>query len=53
MTLCPIALAVGCRKCLAFQMCPLKGVVGDYVEEARPPPGGERREGPKDDETPR
>jgi hypothetical protein len=30
MTLCPIALAVGCRKCLAFTVCPLKSVIGDY-----------------------
>ena len=30
MTLCPIALAVGCKKCPAFGVCPLKGVIGDY-----------------------
>lgn len=30
MTLCPVALAVGCRKCLAFTVCPLKSVIGDY-----------------------
>ena len=30
MTLCPIALAVGCKKCPAFSACPLKGVIGDY-----------------------
>jgi hypothetical protein len=30
MTLCPIALAVGCQKCLAFTVCPLKSVIGDY-----------------------
>ena len=28
-TLCPIALAVGCRKCPIFKVCPLKGVIGD------------------------
>ncbi len=27
MTLCPIALAVGCKKCPAFSVCPLKGVI--------------------------
>ena len=32
MTLCPIALAVGCKKCPAFEACPLKGVIGDYQE---------------------
>ena len=30
MTLCPIALVVGCKKCPAFNACPLKGVIGDY-----------------------
>ena len=36
MTLCPIALAVTCRKCPAFSICPLKTVIGD--EKAAPPP---------------
>jgi hypothetical protein len=30
MTLCPIALAVGCKKCPAFSVCPLKATIGDY-----------------------
>lgn len=30
MTLCPIALIAGCKKCPAFEVCPLKGVIGDY-----------------------
>ena len=30
MVLCPIALAIGCRKCPIFKMCPVKGVIGDY-----------------------
>lgn len=34
MTLCPIALAVGCRKCPAFSVCPLKGVIGDQKKPA-------------------
>ena len=29
MTLCPIALAVGCEKCPAFRICPLTTVLGD------------------------
>ena len=32
MTLCPVALAVGCRKCAVFSVGPLKGVIGDYKE---------------------
>ena len=30
MTLCPVALAVGCRKCPIFAACPVKSVIGDY-----------------------
>lgn len=46
MTLCPIALAVGCQKCPAFSACPLKGVIGDYKkpEEAQ---GTQQAEKPK------
>ena len=42
MTLCPIALAVGCKKCPAFKICPLKTVIGDYrpESEAPSPPAG-------------
>ena len=29
MTLCPVAIAVGCRKCPIFSVCPLKSVIGD------------------------
>jgi hypothetical protein len=31
MTLCPIAIAVGCRKCPIVSACPVKTVIGDYV----------------------
>ena len=33
MTICPIALAVGCEKCPAFKFCPLITVLGDQQEE--------------------
>ena len=29
MTLCPIAIAVGCKKCPVFSVCPVKGIIGD------------------------
>lgn len=29
MTLCPIALVVGCKKCPALKICPLTRVIGD------------------------
>lgn len=32
MTLCPVALAVGCKKCPALAVCPLKGIIGDFKE---------------------
>jgi hypothetical protein len=35
MTLCPIAIAVSCKKCPAFSFCPLKTVIGDYVKEEK------------------
>jgi hypothetical protein len=29
MKLCPIAIVVGCKKCPAFKICPVKGLIGD------------------------
>jgi hypothetical protein len=37
MVLCPVALAVGCIKCPAFNICPAKGIIGDYKKDAAPP----------------
>jgi len=34
MTLCPIAIAVGCKKCPVFAVCPLKTVIGDQKKDA-------------------
>ncbi len=34
MTLCPIAIVAGCKKCPAFSVCPLKGVIGDHKPDA-------------------
>ncbi len=34
MTVCPIAIFAGCKKCPAFRICPLKTVLGDYRPEA-------------------
>ena len=38
MTLCPIAIAVGCKKCPVFKICPLKGVIGDMPAAPAPAP---------------
>jgi len=40
MTLCPIAIAVGCKKCPAFAVCPLKTVIGDYRPDHEHPSRG-------------
>jgi hypothetical protein len=37
MTLCPIAVVAGCRKCPAFSVCPLKTVLGDQGKDAEEP----------------
>lgn len=29
MVICPVAIAVGCRKCPIFKVCPAKSIIGD------------------------
>lgn len=41
MTICPIALALGCAKCPVLKVCPLKAVIGDYKE---PPPPEKKKD---------
>jgi hypothetical protein len=46
MVLCPVALAVGCKKCPIFSFCPVKTVIGDQKPEEKPAPkapGGKKR----------
>jgi hypothetical protein len=46
MTLCPVALAAGCRKCPIFSVCPLKTVIGDQKKgaaEKAPAKGGQSK----------
>lgn len=47
MTICPVALAVGCKKCPVFSICPLKSVIGDHKKGATPSsaPGAKKKEG--------
>ncbi|MGE5160735.1 MAG: hypothetical protein ACM3O5_04435 [Betaproteobacteria bacterium] len=33
MTVCPIAIVAGCKKCPAFSVCPLKTVLGDQQKD--------------------
>jgi hypothetical protein len=37
MTLCPIAVVAGCRKCPVFSVCPLKSVIGDQGKAEQKP----------------
>ncbi len=66
MTICPIALAVTCKRCPAVNWCPAKASLGDYVPEkpqaAAPPskagasprkPTGHKAPGKKTREKPR
>lgn len=47
MTVCPVALAVGCKSCPIFRACPLKGVVGDYRPGKATKAPAARRKGPR------
>ncbi len=49
MTLCPIALAVGCKSCPAFKVCPLRSVIGDYKKPDETPQAGKAQAGAKPD----
>jgi hypothetical protein len=37
MTVCPIAIVAGCKKCPAFSVCPLKTVLGDQPKAGDTP----------------
>ena len=41
--LCPIALAVGCKKCPAFPVCPVKTIIGDYRPDEHAPKDAARK----------
>ena len=43
MTVCPIAIVAGCRKCPAFSVCPLKTVLGDQPKADEAPPAGREK----------
>ena len=43
MTVCPIAIAVGCQKCPAFKICPAKSILGDQPKAGEKQPEKKRR----------
>lgn len=38
MTICPIAIAIGCKKCPIFKICPVKTVIGDVPKASEVKP---------------
>ncbi len=49
LTICPLALTMGCAKCPFFKVCPLKAVIGDYrppITDATPAPEAKPEEPP-------
>ncbi len=38
MKICPVAIAVGFKRCPIFEICPAKGIIGDQVKSAPEPP---------------
>jgi hypothetical protein len=42
MTICPIAIAVGCRKCPIFKVCPVKGLIGDMPSSSDSPAAADK-----------
>jgi len=52
MVLCPVAIAVGCKKCPVVGICPAKRLIGDYkpdpdVTQPLPPVKKAKRKGRK------
>lgn len=47
MVVCPVAIAVGCKKCPVVSVCPLKTTLGDFKkdEPAAPPPAPAAKKG--------
>ena len=47
MTLCPIAIVAGCKKCPIFKVCPVKSIIGDYkkTDEVQPKPHNKKTKG--------
>ncbi len=48
MKICPVAIAVGCKKCPIFNVCPAKTIIGDQVapkagETAKPGKAGGKK----------
>ncbi len=47
MTICPIAIVVGCKKCPAFKICPAKTLLGDMPKTPEPQAGIKKASKPR------
>jgi len=47
MTICPIAIVAGCKKCPAFKICPAKTLLGDMPKTPEPPAGIKKTSKPR------
>ena len=36
MVICPVAIAVGCKKCPVFKVCPMTTIIGDQKAPESP-----------------
>lgn len=41
MTLCPVAIAVGCKRCPVYKLCLVKSLLGDVQRPAKPASAGQ------------
>ena len=45
MTICPIAIAVGCARCPVVKICPVKTIIGDAKPSEPEAPATTKRKG--------
>lgn len=43
MTICPVAIAVGCKKCPVFSVCPAKTILGDQPAKNKSGPSDSKK----------
>ncbi len=44
MVICPVAIAVGCKKCPVFKVCPMTTIIGDQKAPESPKKSDEKAE---------
>jgi hypothetical protein len=46
MTLCPVAIAITCKKCPVVGFCPGKSIIGDYTQDVADEASGKKTPAP-------